>query len=237
MSLLTQPSSSQRRGLQIPTPVFAAIVVLLAIIAGWLVYQQIFQVQEIDLTQYESLNTPTARARQQFAQGDIRPTPPNAGIGILHRNDGFDVQIVGARARFIRQNNDLTLNARFIDNNLFNPRDRAATYARFQALRNPDGVSENLKITPEQLQKLRQIQVPREMSLSDTDKQKLLEMGKRYLDAPADQKKTLETELTETFRKIASQALQPTLAAYADSANRIREVLTEQQISALGRNR
>lgn len=237
MSIRTQSSSSQRRGMQIPTAVFAAIVAVLAIIAGWLVYQQIFQVREIDLTQYESLNTPTARARQQLVQGNNRLVPPNAGIGIIHRSDGFDVQIVDARARFVRQNNDLTLNARFINNNLFDPKDRAATYARFQALRNPNGITENLKITPEQLQKLRQIQVPREMSLPDTDKQKLLDLGKRYVDAPADQKKSLETELTETFRKMASQALQPTLAAYADSANRIREVLTEQQISSLSRIR
>lgn len=237
MSLLTRSSSTKRRGLQIPSPVFAAIVAVLAIISGWFVYQQIFQVKEIDLTQYESLNTPTARARQQLAQGGNRPVPANAAIDVLQRNDGFDVQIVGARARFVRENNRLILNARFIDNNLFNPRDRSATFARFQALRNPNNVTDNLKITPEQIQKLRQIQVPREMSLSEADKQKLLDLAKRYADAPADQKKNLETELTETFRKVASEALQPTLAAYADSARKIREVLTEQQIAVLSRTR
>jgi hypothetical protein len=236
MNLATPSSSSLRRGFKIPVPVFAAFIAILAIIAGWFVYNRAFRVQDVDFAKYESLNTPTARARQQFIQRTNRDQPANAGLGVLKRNDGFDVQIVGARARFTRENDKLLLNVRFTDNSLFNGNDRAATVARFVALRTPQAATE-AKVTPEQLEKLRAIDVPREMTIPADARSKLLELGQRYAAAPEDQQKPIEGELTETFRTIAAAALQPTVAAYADSAKRVREVLNPQQINALRADR
>lgn len=232
MNALADTTSTPRRGIKIPMPVFAALIALLAIVAGWLVYDQVFRVQDIDKTQYESLYTPSARARERFIQRTDRPPPANAGIGILTRGDGFDLQIVGARARFTRENNEIRLNARFIDNSLFNGSDRVATGARFRALQSTEAAAA-ANVTPEQIEKLRQIDVPREMSLPEDARNKLLELGRRYDAAPEDQRQAIETEMTEHFRAATTAALQPTVAAYSQSAKQVREVLTEQQIASL----
>lgn len=232
MNALADTTSSPRRGFKIPVPVFAAVIAILAILAGWYVYDRVFRVQDIDPSQYESLYTPSARARDRFVQRMERPGPANAGIGVLKRDNGFDVQIPGARARFSSENDKLQLNIRFIDNALFNRSDRDATIARFVALREPDAAA-GAKVTPEQVEKLKQINVPREMLIPDDARQKLTDFAQRYTAAPADQQSAIETEMTEYLRTVAAAALQPTVADYARSAREIREVLTSDQIDTL----
>ena len=232
MNAFADTTSSPRRGFKIPVPVFAAVIALLAIVAGWFVYERVFRVAEIDPSQYESLYTPTARARDRFTQRADRPAPENAGIGLLKRSDGFDVQIPGARARFTQNNDQLLLNVRFIDNSMFSRTDRDATSARYFLFREPD-IATTAKVTPEQIEKLKKINVPREMIIPADARQKLLELGQRYAAAPEDQRAAIETEMTEHLRTISAAALQPTVAEYTRSAREVREVLSAEQIDAI----
>jgi hypothetical protein len=224
--------------LKIPLPLFVAVIAALAIAAGVYVYHTVFEPATIDYTRYDAVDEPSSRAHQRFIDNATNPArlANNPSLGVVKRNDGFDIRIVGARVRyFVRPNEPLRMHVAFTETDLFPANDQVATRARWNALDRADS-AKAAEVTPEQIAKLKAIQVPREMTLSQSERDQLLKDAQRYLDTPDDQKAALEKELIETFTKMSASALKPTMDSYRESAKKIREVLTERQITAL-RNR
>ncbi len=228
----------RRKGFKIPLPVAIALVGVLAIVAGWFVYDQTFDQPRVDLRQYETNDSRTAQARRRFFEQ--APPPPNApanvGTGVVRRRDGFDARVVGARARFTIDANTkaMKLDAAFVDMGLFPQRDRNAARARYSVISNA-GAAESAKVNAEQVETLRKISFPREMSLPDDARQQLLDIATRYNAAPDPEKPAIEKELTDRFRDASTKALQPTVEAYRVAADEVRKILDENQINALSR--
>lgn len=235
----SEPIVSQpRRGLKIPLPLFVAIIAALAIASGWYVYRTVFEPPTIDYTRYDAVEGPGSRAHQRFIENATNRAKManNPSLGVVKRNDGIDVRIVGARARFfVKANEPLRLHAAFTDIDLFPASDQVATRARWNAIDRPDS-AKAAQVTPEQITQLKEIQVPREMTLSASDRDQLLKLAQGYFDSSDDQKPAIEQQLLDTFATMSAAALKPTLDAYRQSAQQIRQVLTDRQITAL-RNR
>jgi len=240
----TEPSPApRRRGFKIPAPVAIGLVAILAIIAGWIVYKQAFDQQKIDLTKYETTDGPTAQARRRFFNQPAQPAQTgdanaasNVGTGVIKRGTGFDVRVVGARARFTFDDasSSFKLDASFVDMGLFPPRDKDAARARYAALNNA-ALAEKTKVTPEQIEALKKLTFPRDMALTDDLRKGLLELAAKYKAAGDPDKPAIETELTNAFRDTSTKALQPTVEAYRDAADKVRAILSDTQITTLAR--
>ncbi len=220
-------------------PVFMAFIALFAIAAGWYVYKKVFDVPPVDLTQYD-IGGGGQRTRMFNRPNQNNPNQKpvaNAGIGVLKRNDGFDVQIPGARARFWNEGDtNLRVTVRLMNNNLFPQADQQAAAARWAAV-NVRDAAKKANVTDEQLAKLKNIGVPREVPLTEDQLRKFMSAGERYKTAADDQKPAVESELTELLRSVASTAEAPTIAAYHNSAQAIRQVLDATQINTLRNTR
>jgi hypothetical protein len=202
------------------------LVALLLAGGGWLVYLQLFAVEKTDLSMFESLDSPAMNLRRQL---NTPTTNPAAGIGILKRDNGADLQLQGARLRFVQSKETWTLDPSFNDPRALG--DRTAQFARFTAV-NDKAASAKAKVTPEQIEKLKKIAFPR-MVISDTDKAKLLGLWDKYQKAGDGEKSKVEAELVAAFRQVADDAITPTQQAHEAATKAVRDVLTAEQINTL----
>ena len=216
-----------RRGLKLPPALVIPLIALLLAGGGWLVYRQIFATPKTDLSMFESPDSPAMNLRRQL---NSTTNNPAAGIGILKRDNGADLQLHGARARFVLNKEVWTLDPSFNDPRSLGA-DRTVQFARFTAV-NDKAAAAKAKVTPEQIEKLKKIVFPR-MVISDADKARLLDLWGKYQKAGETDKTKIEAELMSAFRQIAGDAISPTQKAHDEATQAVREVLTPQQLDTL----
>jgi hypothetical protein len=222
------PPAPPRKGLKLPPALVIPIIALLIAGAAWLVYKQVFAAPVVDLSMYESPDSPAAQLRRKL---QTRSDDPKAGIGMLARDNGADVRLPGAQARFVKQNNQWTLDPSFQDRSFIPAIDLAARFARGIAVTNKDAAA-RANVTDEQVEKLKKVTFP-PMVISDADKKTLLDQFAKWQAADAAGKPKADAELTDTFRRVASDAIVPTQKATAAAAKEVRAILTSEQINNL----
>jgi Spy/CpxP family protein refolding chaperone len=90
---------------------------------------------------------------------------------------------------------------------------------------------ENLKVTDEQLEKLRKVPAPLAAKLDPADRATLTELWKAYHDGPADGKAAAEKNLLASLAAIGQKNLAAAREYEANRAKAIREALTPEQIA------
>jgi len=89
---------------------------------------------------------------------------------------------------------------------------------------------DHLKVTDEQLEKLRKVPAPKSMTLDPADREKLSELWKAYHDGPADKKAAAEKDLLAGLDEVGKKNLAATKAYEATRAELVRAALTPDQI-------
>jgi hypothetical protein len=73
------------------------------------------------------------------------------------------------------------------------------------------------------------------MTLAQPDRDKLKSLWEAYNGASGDAKKARESELLAALKQIGQDALAPTRQQYADRAEKVKAVFTQQQLAQLSR--
>jgi hypothetical protein len=89
---------------------------------------------------------------------------------------------------------------------------------------------DHLKVTDDQLEKLRKVPAPKSMTLDPADREKLSELWKAYHDGAADKKAAAEKELLAGLDEVGKKNLAATKAYEATRAELVRAALTPEQI-------
>jgi hypothetical protein len=238
---MSQPTSPptplhKPRGLKLP-PWLATVLCLLIIGAGGWVFARLWAGSApADLSQYEAASD---RRRANF--GNRQGGPGNgqraaipAEGQIVRRGQGADVRLPGARARFTKAQDAWRVEPIFLGSPIIPEADRAASRARWAATNRPQDTAA-VNVTPEQLAKLKEIENPPQMVLTDAERQRLIALFTQHEAASPEEKPKLAKELTDAFRAAADSARPATLSAHAKAGEAVRAILSPQQIETLGK--
>ncbi|MGN6724538.1 MAG: hypothetical protein ACTHLZ_01345 [Tepidisphaeraceae bacterium] len=229
----TRPT--QRRGLALPPYVTIPLVLLVLMAGAWFVWSQLYGTKPVDLSQYESNDTPATRIRSRFF---AQPATARSGaVGVIRREDGSgDVHIPGARARIMKAKNGWRLNLAYLNQQFIPAADRQAISARFVAMTDKDRAA-GAGVTSAQIADLRKLKVVNEMAASDADRKALTDLWSKYAAAPDAERPAIEQQLTDKLRQVALGSMSATSAAAADYAKQIHQIIPPEQCQALMGNR
>jgi len=114
-------------------------------------------------------------------------------------------------------------------NNLLNDEQRQIASLRWRVLRDRS-VAEHLKITDEQMARLRELPVSNDLVVSEADVNQIREIWATI--QPTERNRQAEQQILGLLRRISTSARQPTQENWTQQIARIREVLTDEQIAA-----
>ena len=136
----------------------------------------------------------------------------------------------GSLARLTRQT-DGTWAVRFgYDRSDLLPDDQRRTLrAAYDAL-GRRGMADQLKITPEQLVKLRELGPDPGMVVRSEDRAAFLELWSKYLATPEADRSAVAPELLALLEQIGERGLEPTRSSLADRAAKAMNILTPEQL-------
>jgi hypothetical protein len=215
-----------------PVPRWLAIgIIVLAFAgAGWFVYSQFFAGpragQEVDIGTIP--RSPGARMAFRAAPPSA---PPADGISSIGPNY-WRVKTAEFTANLALQESPLApIRVFYGKADLISPEQAELMAARRQLVANQD-LANQLKLTPEQLQKLSAVPLSagQGLKLDASDREKLKADWQAWLKADAAGKKPAEQKVLATLKDIGTRSLGPTREEFANRAAEIKSVLTDDQL-------
>jgi hypothetical protein len=142
----------------------------------------------------------------------------------------FLVRQKGSLARLTRQA-DGTWAIRFgyDRSDLLPDEQRRALRAAYDAI-GRRGIADQLKLTPEQLTKLRELGPDPGMVVTDEDRAAFLELWSKYYATPEAERPSMAPQLLSLLEQIGNRGLEPTRSALADRATKAMNILTPEQV-------
>ena len=244
----TAPTTSTPRaqqGINWP-PAIAAIVLLLLLVGGvgYIMWDTSGFAQKNTLNDYER-----AGDWRGFGQMGSRRFEPPQPVGqfeapaqgaeqIIKRNEKrYAVMSPGIAADATLNNGNWDLVLRYDDWRVFSPETRQAFGSLLAATERPNEATA-AKVTPDQVAKLKALNVRRDMVVSAESKQELSNLWNTYITATSnDDKKKASQPFFDKFREIAKNSLPNTVEAMNKHATDIRAILSQEQIDTLRPNR
>jgi hypothetical protein len=158
--------------------------------------------------------------------------PRDEADGVRQRQNG-SYQIKAGEAMMTasrtKTGDDWNLQLSYVKPDLLTTEQAAALLARYRLVSDA-AFAKSLKVTDEQLKQLRKVPTGTRMVLTDVDQKRIEGLWDAYVRTTGP-KATAEKSVVDALREIAASSLAPTRASVAERSERVRAILTPEQIS------